>query len=431
MPPSSEQVLEALHAFAEAMMVHRRQHDGHIDSVRRWHFERSANRSLSMGEIDPVLRVEWSMRESDLWLSSVPGYSALEAMLFGVPNIVAATKHRVRGPDPAKARKVALQCFIRDYLADVCEPDSFAVSETRKSLANLHLGRLIEDAVVEHRLQVFLLDLKVAETIDLDGLALRTPTDDELQRLFNLQAHDGPFEAAIACSAVIDGTETARLGEESILDARATAVVRGLRVWTGSRVCRVVSQTSVGRVDLANTRMYEAAHRPFPYLVGASPPAEVTQSFGTFWRRTRDVLVRPPSALDVALRRVDTMVDQARWDDRVLDLCIILEALFQLGDEKMELSYRLSLRTAHFVGTNKASRQATFDTVRSGYDLRSRIAHGDQPSGGDREKQEKLETVVFDALRKYCERAANFTANEAHKVIVRELDGCLLERGGD
>jgi hypothetical protein len=235
----------------------------------------------------------------------------------------------------------------------------------------------------------------------------------------------------MACTALVEGSELVRVTEESLLDARARSVVRALRVWTGKRVRPMVSQKAENRVDLSGTTIFEAAHRPYPFLFGAAPLTDLSADFGTFWRRTRDIFARPPAALEVAFRRVDMMVDQARWNDRVLDLCIILEALFQTGDEKAELSYRLSLRTAHFVGDDKASRQATFDAVKAGYNLRSRIAHGDEASTADQTKQERLESVVFAALRRYCERAARVTGQDAHKAIIRELDAYLLERAGD
>lgn len=241
--PIVDEVLEKLHQFAEAIIVRRREQEGHIDSFRRWRFERGDNGSITMEEIDPVLRVDWPMRETDTWLSSVPGYAELEALLATVPNIREATQRRVRGPDPEKARKLALQYFIRDYLADVCERDAYRISNERQPIADMHVRRLVVDGLVEHRLRLYLCELNVPETIDLDGLMLRSPSDDELQALFNLRTHDGPFEAAMMCTALIEVSELVRIGEQSVLDTRARGVIRALRVWTGSRVCPVVSTT--------------------------------------------------------------------------------------------------------------------------------------------------------------------------------------------
>ncbi len=95
---------------------------------------------------------------------------------------------------------------------------------------------------------------------------------------------------------------------------------------------------------------------------------------------------------------------------------------------KQELSYRLRLRTAHFLGNSKQSRQEIFETVRAGYGLRSKIAHGDGGSGADADTQDKLEEIVFGVLKLYCERAAAFSNQAAHKAIIDELDRYALER---
>ncbi|HEU4732697.1 MAG TPA: hypothetical protein VFT22_32600 [Kofleriaceae bacterium] len=111
-----------------------------------------------------------------------------------------------------------------------------------------------------------------------------------------------------------------------------------------------------------------------------------------------------------------------------MDLCILLEALFQhKDDENQELSYRLSLRTAHFVGVDQSSRISVWEAVRAGYRLRSKIAHGGTVTDSQ-STAAQLEKIVFEALRKYSVRAATIPKKEAAKTIIQELEGYMLER---
>jgi hypothetical protein len=269
--------------------------------------------------------------------------------------------------------------------------------------------------------------ITVDNAIDLDGLVLRAPTYEESLAAFRSRVATGAHEAILSSGAVIEGEERIAYGGASVLAARAGALLTALRIWTKRPITSIATYNAERR-DIFSGSMLSATKM---FWFGKGGPLDDAPGFGEFWRRTRDVMTRPPSALGVALRRVDLMVEQERKTDRVLDLCIILEALFQLGNEQQELSYRLSLRTAHFLGGTKAERLLTFDAVRNGYGLRSKIAHGATASGTDETAQEKLERVVFDVLKVYCERATVFSNEDAHKSIVRELDVHALERATD
>ncbi|NQU97697.1 MAG: hypothetical protein HQ548_08635 [Chloroflexi bacterium] len=62
--------------------------------------------------------------------------------------------------------------------------------------------------------------------------------------------------------------------------------------------------------------------------------------------------------------------------DRLIDQMIGFEALL-LSDNLGELGYRLRLRVAAFLGGGAIARRATAQEVKSAYDLRSRVVHGD------------------------------------------------------
>jgi len=278
-----------------------------------------------------------------------------------------------------------------------------------------------------HRLLMFLHGVVVDGACDLDGLRLRKPEYVESLAAFRWRMGPGPNAEILSAGAVLDGVECVAFGTPSVLADRASAALTALRIWTRRPIASLATFQAERR-NVFRGSMLPASRVSW---FGRGEPLADVAGFVNFWRRTREVLFRPPDALGVALRRVDLMVEQERQADRVLDLCIILEARFQRGDEKQELAYRLRLRTAHFVGTSKQSRQEIFETVREGYALRSKIAHGDGVSGSDATTQKKLEEVVFAVLKLYCERAAAFPNQTAHKAIIHELDGYLLERRTD
>ena len=65
------------------------------------------------------------------------------------------------------------------------------------------------------------------------------------------------------------------------------------------------------------------------------------------------------------------------YEDQMIDLCIVLESLY-LSDisEKSELSFRLRLRAAWFLGEDKDDRKRLLAVLKKIYDYRSTIVHG-------------------------------------------------------
>lgn len=63
------------------------------------------------------------------------------------------------------------------------------------------------------------------------------------------------------------------------------------------------------------------------------------------------------------------------WDERFLLLWVAIEALFGSEDSR-EITYRLSQRTAFFLGNNREEIQTIYEEVKKGYIWRSRLVHG-------------------------------------------------------
>lgn len=97
--------------------------------------------------------------------------------------------------------------------------------------------------------------------------------------------------------------------------------------------------------------------------------------------------------------------------DKVIDLGIAVEALLlhDLGSDRGELSYRLSLRGAWLVGTNPGNRAEIQKALRDLYNLRSTVVHS-----GSIENNAKNKATI--------ERGADICRDLVRKVIELECD---------
>src|SRR5215213_1463507 len=105
--------------------------------------------------------------------------------------------------------------------------------------------------------------------------------------------------------------------------------------------------------------------------------------------------------LRVALRRFRSSCE--RYDpfdpERLLDIAFSFEAIFLNDGENKELSYRLSSRVAMFLGNTIERRVEIFDTVKTLYNFRSKIAHGETLDKMKKSDAEKVNQVLDQAPR--------------------------------
>jgi len=102
----------------------------------------------------------------------------------------------------------------------------------------------------------------------------------------------------------------------------------------------------------------------------------------------------------LALHRLSSSYDEAKIEDKLLDLWIGLEALFSQGIN-MELRYRISLRIAYFLGKTATARNKIFKRVRESYDCRSSVVHG-EPINKDLNAVTKRTENYLAASLKFC-----------------------------
>ncbi|MDP9383129.1 MAG: HEPN domain-containing protein [Chloroflexota bacterium] len=100
-----------------------------------------------------------------------------------------------------------------------------------------------------------------------------------------------------------------------------------------------------------------------------------------FWREVQNAGIehKKRGYLGVALRRLRYAAGRERMEDRLVDLVVAAEALFPgvVGKpSSAELSYRLAMYVAGFLGKDQEERRSIFERMREAYRLRSEIVHG-------------------------------------------------------
>ena len=108
---------------------------------------------------------------------------------------------------------------------------------------------------------------------------------------------------------------------------------------------------------------------------------ELIDRTGDLWGKLRG----PASNRTLQLAVQRWMKSKAEFDpvDHSIDIRVALEALFCQGEGNAELSLRLALRGAWYLGSDGAERKRYFDTLRKAYQLGSRAVHAGDINQGD------------------------------------------------
>jgi len=85
---------------------------------------------------------------------------------------------------------------------------------------------------------------------------------------------------------------------------------------------------------------------------------------------------KKPTVLGIALARLNRSYEATPWFDKLVDLCVGLEAVLIGGTEQEEISLKLRTRAAYLLATPRDPVGAIYRDVQSLYGLRSRIMHG-------------------------------------------------------
>ena len=161
-----------------------------------------------------------------------------------------------------------------------------------------------------------------------------------------------------------------------------------------------------------------------------------TEQFTDLWRKYREIDFSQDRALNIAIKRYNDSFVRREAEDRIIDLMIAFEAIFLKGTEKMELTFKLALRTAIFLGG--VDRENLFEFMKKTYNTRSDIVHGIKPidkikvkkSINGKEYNEytpqeflnKLEEILRECLLKYIREYQGYQIEE----LINSIDKKIL-----
>lgn len=115
---------------------------------------------------------------------------------------------------------------------------------------------------------------------------------------------------------------------------------------------------------------------PFPGTVMVPVDPTARQQLQEMWPRVKEIMLSPSHHLSLPLRRLIDGLGRTRFDDRIVDYAIGLEALLLTASEKDELSYRFALRGATVLGESGEDKYEAFQNLKAFYKARSTIVHG-------------------------------------------------------
>ncbi len=161
------------------------------------------------------------------------------------------------------------------------------------------------------------------------------------------------------------------------------------------------------------------------------------EQFTDLWRKYREIDFSKDKALNIAIKRFNDSFTRREVEDRIIDLMIAFEAMFLKESEKMELTFKLSLRTAIFLEDVDAERENLFEFMKKAYDTRSDIVHGVKTKDKIKVKRSinageydeytlnefvnKLEDIFRECLLKYIQEYREYQINKLIDLIDKNI----------
>jgi len=158
------------------------------------------------------------------------------------------------------------------------------------------------------------------------------------------------------------------------------------------------------------------------------------ESLKAFWNKFKGLNIQNYPFLDVAIRRFNFSYERRLPEDKLIDYITAFEALYLKGVEK-ELGYRLALRCACFLGKDGEERRKIFEILKSAYDARSKIVHGEPIESKSFKKLlnklnlnlPELSMQVEEYLRESIKTFLHFLQkSESHDEIIKEIDEKII-----
>ncbi len=161
-----------------------------------------------------------------------------------------------------------------------------------------------------------------------------------------------------------------------------------------------------------------------PYILDSQDETNLR----VLWNQIKDLGIDKYKSIYMAVRRFNFSYDRDMAEDKLIDLMIAFESLYLLDGEG-ELTYRLSLRCAHYIGQDKNKRKEAFENLKKAYGFRSRIVHGKSIKSKDLEKitsltqfTAKIEEYLRISIRLFLENLQK----KSDKEIIEEINNKII-----
>lgn len=188
------------------------------------------------------------------------------------------------------------------------------------------------------------------------------------------------------------GWTVERLHLASLLRRRITELaIAALRVFQDGWVIHVGTLAHGAEPPPGGTGLSEMYPPRWRFMQGKPYHLTANQvvEFLRFWRW----FFEAGEPVQSAARRFSEARYRHRREDHLLDLVIAAEALFGGGDTQ-EVSYKVRLRAAAFLGHDADNRRRILEDFKTAYDLRSTTAHGGKPTKRQRQQMERLPQLI-------------------------------------
>ena len=224
--------------------------------------------------------------------------------------------------------------------------------------------------------------------------------------------------------------QTLKYGLETSYETKTEALVEGPPPSLNEEISRAVSALRLYKAGKVGCNIVLVlGERPFIHFSGGLPNisfpmfgrkyvlTEVEiEEFKKFWDifKTINTIKKGLEFLGAAVGRFNYTYERQKFDDRLIDCMISFESLFLEGGP--ELGYRMSLRTAVMLAEKGDERKGIFSNMRTAYELRCMIVHGEDPKkiretvkekfGSFKTLSEKTEDYLRKSIRAFYEKAS-------------------------
>ena len=283
-------------------------------------------------------------------------------------------------------------------------------------------------------------ELKGIEIIDLGDFIIRMLTEDEIKMLLRFGKNalgefpHGGFFDTVWCVELKVKFPSKRRQED--LTPHIERVITALRLFKKGSVQypAILEYPKVWKVSWG-VSSYGKGER---YM---GPRYELTnedvENLKAFWNKFKSLNIHNYPFLDVAIRRFNLSYDRKLPEDKIIDLITAFEALY-LGEVEGELSYRLALRCAYFLGKDEEERKKIFEILRDAYKARSKIVHGKSIQSKSFNKilnklnlksLAELSMQVEEYLRESIKMFLDYLQSKSYNEIIEEVDEKIIAGG--